>query len=178
MNILELKLALDDALKEINESKYDIRQKEAAGIINNEINDQEPTPEIHQKADLIFHSIGAGRLPSGGSYVTIECTKEPETNTPWEEMLKSIDNVMDSVSLNAPVIFTYEQKPIFLWSIFSSGGYGEGPDGAKVYYARLLIQFLDHENPLYGKALEDMRIKLGLPRSPQGRKDPGRGRLS
>jgi hypothetical protein len=175
MNLLELKLVVDDAFAKVSETAYDVHYWESAGLVNNQIVDGEPSPELHGRADLVFHSIGEGELPNGGSFVLIECKRSAKINTPWKELLSSLDRVMDKVPLNAPVIFIYENKPIFLWCLFSSIGLSGNPDKEE-HFARLLFQFMDYQSPKYEKVFENLYIELGVPRPIKGQRDL-RGRL-
>ena len=163
MNILEFKLHLEDAFKEVEDEKYIIEEREMVGFIENIKNYKEEVPEIPDERNLVFESIKGGKLPSGDGFVLIELVKGPEQHTSWKDMEKSLSGTMDKIALNVPIIFIFEDRYIFLHSLTSILAEGEQEGGKKVTFAKLMVQFVDHEHENYDGMYLEMMAEFGIP---------------
>ena len=159
MNILELKLHLEDGLKAIKEEEetHDIKNYEVTALINNNLTEDAPPMEIQQKANLVFDSISMRKLPTGCSFVLLQLREDLNHNTPLEALIKSLDDLMNKVPLNAPVVLKVDDKPVFLGTIT-----GEIVLKGDENIGRLFIQFINEDHVSFSAAMTDLAKELGL----------------
>ena len=160
MTILEFKLQTEEGLKLAKETDYNLKDFSIIGVINNEVTDGELTLDYQNKPSLILKSIGGGKLPTGSSFILVELEESPGHATSWEATLENIDQAMDEVPLNAPVLFSFKGEIVYSWS--SIGGIGETPEGE--HCALYVMQFFNSKSPLYRKIHHDAMTSLGVPR--------------
>lgn len=157
MNILELKVAFDDVLAQTNEQGYEIKDKELVALVDNSIRNEDPPREKFEQADLIFDTVEARRLPTGASFVVIKCIKRPNQNVALERIIESLNEAMNTVPLNAPVIFQYNGEMILLWcicTIICSDDHQE--------FSRTVVQFADKGFPGYLTVCIKIMESLGI----------------
>lgn len=159
MNILEFKLHLEDGLKAIKEEEeiYDIKNYDITALINNNLTEEEPPMEMQQKANLVFDSISIGNVPTGCSFILLQLKEDFNNSTPLEAFIKNLDDLMDKVPLNAPVVLKVDNKPVFLGSIT-----GEIVAHGKENTGRLFIQFINEDHVDFGAVMIDLLKELGL----------------
>ena len=163
MNILELKLQMEDALIEAKESGYDVKTFSLVGMVDNNVISEGITID-NSKPTLVLESIGRGKLPSGSCFILIELKNKPGLMTPWEETIEHLDKMMDEVPLNAPVLFTFNGQIVYLWS--TVGVIGISADEELIGVFNILL--FDSKCPLYKKINNDQMASLGLStRKPQ-----------
>ena len=91
------------------------------------------------------------------SFVMIELQKDTGKSTSWKDVIKSIDNLMESVPLNAPVMFSLNKEMVFPAMITAS--LMEHQNGAD---AILLFQFIDKNHPVYRIEYAKLTAECGI----------------
>lgn len=160
MNLLELKLYLEDNLLEVKKlsSKYKLASYEIVGVINNKMTTEKPTPELHKKADLVFETFKIGKHPTGASFVVIKLKRQPNYSTSWESLIKQLDEATNNAPLNASVIYMLEDKLVILASMTIACV----SNNKNTNRGRLLIEFISQEHPGFMFAMMDSMKEFGL----------------